>query len=40
MYSLKAYERIKIINKKIDFITSIIDTKGSIHMALEDEQNS
>ncbi|RLA79605.1 MAG: hypothetical protein DRG78_12635 [Epsilonproteobacteria bacterium] len=40
MFSQKAIERVKIINKKIDFINSIIKEKGSIYTALEDEQNS
>lgn len=40
MFSTKAIERIKVIVKKIDFIESIIQEKGSIALALEDEQNS
>ena len=40
MFSKKAIERVKIINKKIDFINSIVKEKKSIQLALEDEQNS
>lgn len=40
MYSTKAIERIRIIQKKINFINSIIKEKGSIRLALDDEQNS
>ena len=40
MFSPKAVERIKIINKKINFIESIVSEKKSIYLALEDEQNS
>lgn len=40
MYSEKAIERLKIIEKKINFIDAIIKEKGSIDLALEDEQNS
>jgi len=40
MFSQKALERIYLINKKIDFIFAIIKEKGTIHQALEDEQNS
>ncbi|WP_428024236.1 HepT-like ribonuclease domain-containing protein [Arcobacter sp.] len=40
MFSIKAIERVKIILKKINFIEAIIEEKGSISLALEDEQNS
>jgi uncharacterized protein with HEPN domain len=40
MFSQRAIERIKVIDKKIDFINAIIRDKGSIAKALEDEQNS
>ena len=40
MFSNKAIQRIKIIEKKINFIESIIKEKGDIYLALEDEQNS
>ena len=40
MFSPKAIERTKVILKKINFIDAIIQEKGSIHIALEDEQNS
>ncbi len=40
MFSIKAVERVKIILKKINFIEAIIEEKGSISLALEDEQNS
>ncbi len=40
MYSEKAVYRIKIINKKINYIQNIIEEKGSVIEALEDEQNS
>lgn len=40
MFSIKAIERVKIINKKISFIESIVKEKGSISKALEDEQNA
>ena len=40
MFSVKAIERVKLISKKIDFIESIVKEKGSISVALEDEQNS
>ena len=40
MYSDKALERLKIIQKKINFINAIIKDKNSIELALEDEQNS
>jgi uncharacterized protein with HEPN domain len=40
MYSEKALDRIKIINKKIDFIHAIVHENGSIAKALEDEQNA
>jgi predicted nucleotidyltransferase len=36
----KNIERIRIIQKKINFINSIIKEKGSIRLALDDEQNS
>ncbi|MEA3288672.1 MAG: HepT-like ribonuclease domain-containing protein [Campylobacterota bacterium] len=40
MFSQKAVERVKVILKKIGFIEAIIKEKGSISLALEDEQNS
>jgi uncharacterized protein with HEPN domain len=40
MFSPKAVERVKIIQKKISFIESIVLQWGSIQEALEDEQNS
>ena len=40
MFNDKALERVKVIKKKIAFIESIINEKGSIVAALEDEQNS
>ena len=40
MHSKKALSRIEIIIKKIGFINNIVDEKGSIINALEDEQNS
>jgi len=40
MFSQKAIERVKLIDKKIDFINAIVNEKGDIYKALEDEQNS
>ena len=40
MFSIKAIDRVKVIDKKIAFIESIVNEKGSISLALEDEQNS
>lgn len=40
MFSLKALERIRVIKKKITFIEAIVNDKGSVIAALEDEQNS
>ena len=40
MFSTKAILRVKTIQKKIGFITAIINQKGSISLALEDEQNT
>jgi uncharacterized protein with HEPN domain len=40
MYSQRAVERIRVINKKIGFIENIIRTRGTIIKALEDEENS
>lgn len=40
MFSKKALERVRIIEKKIKFIQAIVQEKGSIHAALEDEQNT
>jgi uncharacterized protein with HEPN domain len=40
MFNQKAIERVKIISKKISFIEAIIQEKGSVHLALEDEQSS
>ena len=40
MYSDKAIDRVKLINKKIGFIESIIKENKSIEIALADEQNA
>ena len=40
MFSEKALQRIKTIEKKISFIQAIVKEKGDIHTALEDEQNA
>lgn len=40
MFNQKAIERVNLIFKKINFIESITEEKGSISLALEDEQNS
>ena len=40
MFSEKALDRIRVIEKKIDFILTIVAEKGSVIEALEDEQNS
>ncbi len=40
MFSNKALQRVNIIYKKINFIEAIVEEKGSISLALEDEQNS
>jgi uncharacterized protein with HEPN domain len=40
MYSQRAIERVRVIDKKIGFIENIIRTHGSIIHALEDEENS
>jgi uncharacterized protein with HEPN domain len=40
MFNQKAIERVNLIHKKINFIEAIIKEKGSILLALEDEQNS
>lgn len=40
MFSQKALERVRLIEKKIDFINAIVVEKGSVSKALEDEQNS
>lgn len=40
MFSNKALERVKVIDKKIGFIEAIVCEKGSVIAALEDEQNS
>ncbi|MBP9490677.1 MAG: DUF86 domain-containing protein [Aliarcobacter sp.] len=40
MFSQKAIERVNLIHKKIKFIDAIIKEKGSVFLALEDEQNS
>ena len=40
MFSQKAIERVKLIDKKIDFINAIVEENTAIHKALEDEQNS
>ena len=40
MFNTKALQRIRTIEKKINFIDSIVSESGSISSALEDEQNS
>ncbi|CUV65399.1 conserved hypothetical protein [Sulfurovum sp. enrichment culture clone C5] len=40
MFSEKAIQRVKVIDRKIEFINAIVKEKGSIFDALEDEQNS
>ena len=40
MFNEKALERVNTIDKKIAFISSIVNNKGSISLALEDEENS
>jgi len=40
MFSPKAIERIKIIDKKVTFIQEIVKQYSSIELALEDEQNA
>jgi uncharacterized protein with HEPN domain len=40
MFSQKALERVSLIHKKIGFIEAIVQEKGSIAVALEDEQNA
>ncbi len=40
MYSKKALQRVEAIAKKIHFIDNIVKEKGSIIVALEDEQNA
>ncbi|MEA1919289.1 MAG: HepT-like ribonuclease domain-containing protein, partial [Campylobacterota bacterium] len=40
MFNPKALERVKVIEKKIHFIQSIVQECGSVSKALEDEQNS
>jgi uncharacterized protein with HEPN domain len=40
MFSQKAIERVKLIDKKIDFINAIVEENTAIDKALEDEQNS
>ncbi|MFZ2890959.1 DUF86 domain-containing protein [Sulfuricurvum sp.] len=40
MYSIRAIERIRVIDKKIGFIENIVRKSGSIINALEDEENS
>lgn len=40
MYSDRAIERIRVIDKKIGFIENIVRNSGSIIKALEDEENS
>jgi uncharacterized protein with HEPN domain len=39
LYNEKALDRIRTIRKKIGFIDNIVMEYGSIHSALEDEQN-
>ncbi len=40
MYSEKALQRVKTIQKKINFIEAIVKEYGDVIKALEDEQNS
>jgi len=40
MFSQKAIDRVKVIEKKITFIESIVKENTSVQKALEDEQNS
>ncbi len=40
MFSTKALQRVKVIEKKIAFIEAIVNEKGSVVLALADEQNS
>ena len=40
MFSERAIERIRMIDKKISFIENIVRNSGSIINALEDEENS
>jgi hypothetical protein len=40
MFSQRALDRVKIIDKKINFIQKIVENYGSISTALEDEQNA
>ena len=40
MFSEKALERVKVIEKKIAFIEAIVRENGSVTKALEDEQNA
>ena len=40
MYSQRALKRVENIQNKIEFISNIVKEKGSVSLALEDEQNS
>lgn len=40
MFSESAIVRVKTVEKKINFIEAIVREKGSVTIALEDEQNS
>jgi len=40
MFSQKALQKVKTIEKKINFIQAIVKEKAGVHKALEDEQNS
>lgn len=40
MFSQKALDRVRVIEKKIAFIQAIVNEKTSVIEALEDEQNS
>ena len=40
MFNEKALQRVKTIQKKINFINAIVKEKGDVQTALEDEQNS
>ena len=39
MYSTKAVDRVRLIEKKVSFIENIVAKYGTISLALEDEQN-
>lgn len=39
MFNTRAHDHIRMIGKKVDFIEAIVTDYGSVHAALEDEQN-